>query len=175
MLMLSWKQNLEAGLMWNMTWSVHHHVLCLEYLHFLTGPQPADDIFGGSKMIVSWCCTPQLNMFLNNSKGAIARLSPSLRLCFPTTNRHNFRIDCSERFVIKSCLYFCSVHVQHISQWRSCPVNGPRTLCLLIIWATCLKKFIIPGLLIPGHHTKMLRAVMVAYLLYRCKHLCSLC
>jgi len=31
-----------------------------------------------------------------------------------------------------------------------------------------------PGLLIPGDQTKMLRAVMAAYLLYRCKHLCML-
>jgi len=30
------------------TWSVHHHVLILEYLCFLSGPQPAD-IFGGGE------------------------------------------------------------------------------------------------------------------------------
>jgi len=66
------------------------------------------------------------------------------------------------------------MHVQQLSQWKSCPVGEPQTLCLFINWATCLKKLIIPGLLIPGHQTKKLRTVIAAYLLYRCKHSCIL-
>ena len=66
-----------------------------------------------------------------------------LRICsFPRTNKLSFRVDCSESCATKSCfsfLYFCSVHVQQLSQWRSCTVVGPWTLCLLIDWATCLK------------------------------------
>jgi len=39
--------------MWNMTWPVYHHALSLEYLCFVAGQQPGDNI-GESKMIVSW-------------------------------------------------------------------------------------------------------------------------
>jgi len=35
-LLLPWKWNLQAGLMWKMTWSVHHHVLIIGYLCFQT-------------------------------------------------------------------------------------------------------------------------------------------
>jgi len=45
-------------------------------------------------------------------------------------------------------------------------------VCLLINWATCLKKFRVHGLLTPVYQTKMIIAVMAADLFYRCKHLC---
>jgi len=86
--------------------------------------------FRWNKMFASWCCTSQLNVFLKISKRAIARLFPSLRLCFLTINMPDLRIDCSERYVIKNCLYLCSVHVQQLPQWRNCAVGGPRTLWL---------------------------------------------
>jgi len=48
------------------------------------------------------------------------------------------------------------VHVQQLSEWRSCTVGGPRTLRLFINWATCLKKLPVPGLPIPEDQTNML-------------------
>jgi len=53
-------------------------------------------------------------------------------LCFLTTNRLSFRIDCSARSVIKNCFYFCSVHVQQLSHWIIYTAGGPLTLCSLI-------------------------------------------
>jgi len=95
---LPWKWNPRAGWMWKKTWSMHYHVLSIEYL------------------------------------------------CFQTTNRHNLHIDCSARCVIKCCLYICLMHVQQLPHWRNCTVGGPRTLCLLINWATCLKRLRNPAL-----------------------------
>ena len=40
----------------------------------------------------------------------------------------------------------CSLHVQHLSHWRSCIVGGgPWTLCLFVKCATCLKRLRTPN------------------------------
>jgi len=71
-------------------------------------------------------------------------------------------------------LYFCSKHAQHLSQWRSCTIGGSQSLRLFMNLATCLKKLRMPGSFIPRDQTKMLRAVMAAYVRCRCKHWCLL-
>jgi len=58
-------------------------------------------------------------VFLKIAKGSIPRFPPTLRHSFLTTNRSSLRIDCSQCCVIKSCFYFCCVHVQTSSQWRN--------------------------------------------------------
>jgi len=78
--------------------------------------------FRGGKMIVSLCCTSQLNMFLKISKGEIAGLSLSLRLCFMTTNRPGLRIDCGECCVFKSCYISPPCMCNSYSNGRSCTV-----------------------------------------------------
>ena len=57
LLMFPWKRNLEADL-WNMTWLcvTNHHVLRLEYLYILTGPQPAYDILENKRYDASNTC-----------------------------------------------------------------------------------------------------------------------
>ena len=75
-------------------------------------------------------------------------------------------MDSSERCVNKYFSYFWSVHQ------RSCTVGGPRTLCLFVNWASCLKRLRTPGLLISGN--QKIREVMAAQLLCRYKHLCTL-
>jgi len=55
---LPYKQNLEAGLMWKMTLSVHYHALSLEHLCFL-------EQTGCSLLIdYSTCCVFKLFLFL---------------------------------------------------------------------------------------------------------------
>ena len=71
--MLPWKRNLEAGLMWNMTWSMRHHVLSLSILSnraatswwYFRGEQ------NGCKLMLHLTTKYVLKI----SKGAIARLS----------------------------------------------------------------------------------------------------
>ena len=123
-------------------------------------------------MIESRCL--QLNVFLKIAKGSILRFPPALRLSFLTTNRSSLRIDCSQCCVIKSCSYFCCVHVQTSSQWRNGAVGWPRTLHLFINWVTCLTSLKTPGLLNPVDEAKSLREVMAAHILCKCKHLCML-
>ena len=94
-LLLPWKQNLEAGLMWKKTWSVHNHVLSLEHLCFLT--------------------TNRLSLHTGSSTLC------SMKCCF-------------------GCFYFCPMHVQQLSNWRSCVFGGLWTLFLFIIWVTWLKR-----------------------------------
>jgi len=61
---------------------------------------------------------------------------------------------------------------------RACTtVTAMEKLCsrwaadAVINWGTHLKKLRMHSLLIPGDQTKILRAVMAAYLLCRCKYL----
>jgi len=62
---------------------------------------------------------------------ALSRILSLEYLCFQTTSMLTLRIDCGARCVTKCCFYFCSVHVQQLSHWRSCTVGGPWTPCLL--------------------------------------------
>jgi len=59
---------------------------------------------------------------------SLSYIEPRISLVFLTANRLSRRIDSSARCVIKSCFqyfYFCSMHVQQLSLWRSCTVGGP--------------------------------------------------
>jgi len=69
-------------------------------------------------------------------------VEPQISMLSVTTSRLSLCIDCKARCVIEccfKCFYFCSVHVQQMSHWRSCTVGEPRTFSLFINWATCLK------------------------------------
>ena len=76
----------------------------------------------------------------------ICALSSIEYLCFLTTIRLSFRIDCSAHCITKTetCICFCSVHVQQLPHWRSFSVGGSRTLCLFN-WATCSKRLRAPA------------------------------
>jgi len=84
--------------------------------------------------------------------------------------RLGLRMDCSGRCVNKYFSYFCSVH--QLSQWKSCTVGGPLSLCLSINWVSCLKRLRTPGLLISGN--QKIREVMATLLLCKYKHLLTL-
>jgi len=61
-LLLPWKQNLEAGLMWKMSWSVHYHVLSLKYLCFLARNKLSLHIDCSARCIIE--CWFQLFLFM---------------------------------------------------------------------------------------------------------------
>jgi len=47
--------------------------------------------------------------------------------------------------IVFSCFHLCSVNVQQLSHWRSCPVGRPQALCLFINWTMCLKRLRVPS------------------------------
>ena len=111
-LMLPWKRNMEIRSIWNMTWSVHHHVLSLEYLYFLTGPQTTD--------IVSWCCTSQLNVFLSNCSTVPPQVAAVLSENKQARPSHwLWRTLCCNKFS-----YFCSVHCNSCCNGEVVPSVG---------------------------------------------------
>jgi len=48
--------------------------------------------------------------------------------------------------IVFFCFHFCTVHAQQLSQWSSYTVGGPRSLCVFIDWATCLKRLRTPDI-----------------------------
>ena len=83
----------------------------------------------GSKIIISWCCTSQLNMFWAIVRLPLPRCGSA---CFLTTNRKSLRIDCSERcgithFCISTRCMCNSYHNGEVLQ----PVGRGPCVCLL--------------------------------------------
>ena len=102
------------------TWSTTFCTICSCWRHFETDGQllmPGKPMLGGGLM---GKMTRSVHYHVLSLKC----------LCILTTNRISLGTDCSARCIIKCCFCFCSM--QWLSYWRSCTVDGPRTLCILI-------------------------------------------